>query len=163
MKTSAHIIQYPVAPLPQHTSADRVLVGGCFDVLHYGHLRFLQDAKEQGSVLVVAVESDQFIRERKHREPVHTQQQRAELLAELRCVDIVLLLPFLKTDEDYYALTKYVTPQTIAITDGDNQLHNKKKHADRIGARISVVTPVVSSFSTTNILKVENKDWMNIE
>ena len=54
-----------------------VLVGGCFDILHFGHLMFLKNAKEEGKVLVVLLESDEFIKKFKHREPVHKQNERA--------------------------------------------------------------------------------------
>lgn len=49
-----------------------VLVGGCFDLLHYGHFTFLKNAKKEGDVLVVALESDEFILNQKKRKPVHT-------------------------------------------------------------------------------------------
>ena len=85
----------------QGDKLDVVLVGGCFDILHIGHIRFLKAARKQGDSLVVALESDEFIRLQKRREPFHTQAERAEILAALRSVDTVILLPLLSTDEDY--------------------------------------------------------------
>lgn len=130
-----------------------VLVGGCFDVLHYGHLQFLKAAKKEGDLLVVALESDEFIKKVKRRAPIHNQHERAELLAALEIVDYVLLLPFLKTDEEYQSLVKSIVPDVIAITEGDSQSENKKKHADKIGAKVVVVTPLISKHSTTKILQ----------
>ena len=78
-----------------------VLVGGCFDVLHYGHVQFLESAKSRGDLLVVALEPDEFIAKRKKRKPVHTQAERAAILSALRSVDVVLLLPFFTTDMEY--------------------------------------------------------------
>ena len=68
-----------------------VLVGGCFDILHYGHLRFLSQAKEKGEMLIVALESDTFIRKIKNKKPIHTQEQRAEILAHLNLVDMIIV------------------------------------------------------------------------
>ncbi len=56
-----------------------VLVGGCFDVLHYGHLEFLHEAKKQGKYLIVALEPDETIIKYKKRKPIHNQLQRAKI------------------------------------------------------------------------------------
>ena len=69
-----------------------VLVGGCFDILHYGHVRFLSQAKAKGEVLMVALESDEFIRRIKKKKPIHTQEQRAEILAHLDLVDMIIFI-----------------------------------------------------------------------
>ncbi|MBI3343244.1 adenylyltransferase/cytidyltransferase family protein, partial [Candidatus Gottesmanbacteria bacterium] len=59
----------------------KILVGGCFDLLHYGHIRFLEEAKKLGDHLVVALESDENVRRMKGEgRPIHTQAQRKEML-----------------------------------------------------------------------------------
>ena len=68
----------------------RVLVGGCFDILHFGHATFLQKAREAGDVLIILLESDEFIVQIKKKKPVHIQQQRAEILSALGYVDYVV-------------------------------------------------------------------------
>lgn len=133
-----------------------ILVGGCYDLLHYGHFSFLKAAKNEGDILVVALESDEFITKRKKRNPVHTQQQRAEILSGLEFVDIVLKLPFMKSDEDYRRLVEDVKPAIIAVTEGDSQLDNKKSQAAAIGAELKVVSPMVHSFSTSSIIEYAN-------
>ena len=50
-----------------------VLVGGCFDLLHYGHIEFLKNAKKQGEYLIVALEPDEAIVNYKKRQPIHNQ------------------------------------------------------------------------------------------
>jgi len=93
----------------------KVLVGGCFDLIHLGHVRFLKAAKNQGDILIVALESDEFIRKRKKREPFHNQLERAEILSSLKMVDLVILLPFFNSYNDYLKLVKVVKPDIIAI------------------------------------------------
>jgi rfaE bifunctional protein nucleotidyltransferase chain/domain len=69
-----------------------VFTNGCFDLLHVGHVRYLQEAKEQGDVLFVGLNDDDSTRLVKGPgRPYVTQQDRAELLAALRCVDYVVL------------------------------------------------------------------------
>lgn len=65
---------------------------GCFELLHVGHLRSLQDARRHGDCLIVAVNSDASVRRYKGREqPIVPEQERAEILAGLACVDYVYI------------------------------------------------------------------------
>lgn len=86
-----------LAPLLQEAkAAGKVVVttNGCFDVLHLGHLRYLQAARALGDLLVVAVNSDSSVRRLKgqHR-PLVPESERAEMLAGLECVDYVVIFP----------------------------------------------------------------------
>ncbi len=70
-----------------------VTVNGAFDLLHAGHLDFLEEAKQQGEVLFVGINSDASVREGKGRgRPVFPEWQRAALLAALSCVDYVVII-----------------------------------------------------------------------
>ncbi len=129
-----------------------VLVGGCFDVIHYGHLQFLKKAKNEGDFLIVALESDMFIKKKKKRTPFHNQRQRAQILSSFSMVDLVVLLPFFENNEDYFNLVKIIKPKVIAITKGDLQIKNKKDQAEKVGAVLKVVTPLLKNFSTTKII-----------
>lgn len=128
-----------------------VLVGGCFDILHYGHLQFLQKARQIGDYLVVALEPDTRIKQYKKRPPTHTQDERSHNLLALRCVDHVIALPFLQGFDDYLELVKNINPHIIAITHGDPQLGNKQKHANAVGAQLIVVTDRIEPFSSSTI------------
>lgn len=130
-----------------------VLVGGCFDVLHYGHIQFLKKAKQEGDILIVALESDEFIFKRKKRKPFHSQAKRTEILKSLRMVDEVVELPFLYSDEEYMDFVKKIKPSVIAITKGDRQLANKKKQASVVGGLVKIVTPLLKNFSTTSVIR----------
>lgn len=67
-----------------------VFTNGCFDLLHVGHVRYLQEARALGDYLVVALNTDASVRKLKGPErPVQTQDDRAEILAALECIDAV--------------------------------------------------------------------------
>lgn len=130
-----------------------VLVGGCFDLLHFGHFIFLKNAKAAGDYLIVALESDEFIKRQKKKNPIHNQRQRAQILKALNFVNKVILLPFLKTDDDYFEIIEKIKPNIIAVTENDPLINNKTKQAKKIGATLKIVTPLIKGFSTSKITK----------
>lgn len=130
-----------------------VLVGGCFDLLHYGHYSFLKNAKEIGDCLIVVLESDEFIVKQKMRKPVHSQSERAEILAGLRIVDWVITIPYFSSDKDYEDLVKKIHPDIIAVTRNDPQIENKKRQAALINGKLKVVIPLLRGFSTQKIIQ----------
>ncbi|HLD26343.1 MAG TPA: adenylyltransferase/cytidyltransferase family protein [Patescibacteria group bacterium] len=130
----------------------RVLVGGCFDLLHVGHVRFLRSSKKRGDNLIIALESDDFIRMKKKREPVYPQRERAEILAELSCVNSIILLPFFQSDKEYMSLVKTICPAVIAVTHDDPYLTHKKEQAVAVGGEVIVVLNRISLHSTNVVL-----------
>ncbi len=67
-----------------------VFTNGCFDLLHVGHVRYLTAARKQGDLLVVGLNSDKSVRSIKgEKRPILPQEQRAEVLAGMECVDYV--------------------------------------------------------------------------
>lgn len=128
----------------------RILVGGCFDLLHYGHVRFLEEARALGDILIVAIESDEFIIKSKKRKPIHIQTERAHNLAALMVVDYIITLPYLVTDQKYRQLVADIHPSTIAVTVGDPQIQNKKAHGQLIGATV-VSLPHYKKFASSHI------------
>lgn len=78
-----------------------VITFGTFDVLHVGHLRILHRAREFGNRLVVGVSSDALNFSKKGRYPVFDQDERCELVADLRCVDAVFVEESLELKRDY--------------------------------------------------------------
>jgi D-beta-D-heptose 7-phosphate kinase/D-beta-D-heptose 1-phosphate adenosyltransferase len=85
-----------------HATGGRVVfTNGVFDLLHPGHVRYLADARALGDALIVAINSDRSVRANKgSSRPINPQDERAELIAALRCVDAVTVF-----DED--------TPQAV--------------------------------------------------
>ena len=92
-----------------------VFTNGCFDLLHVGHVRYLEQAKQLGDLLFVGLNSDESVKRLKGPlRPIQNQDDRAEILAALRCVDFVSVF-----DEDTpYQLIKKVRPQ-ILVKGGD--------------------------------------------
>lgn len=72
-----------------------VFTNGCFDILHIGHVRYLQKARSLGDCLIVGINSDASLRRHKGREPVFPEDDRADILRALVCVDKVAIF-----DED---------------------------------------------------------------
>lgn len=132
----------------------KVLVGGCFDLLHYGHVRFLEEAKKLGDWLVVALESDENVRRMKGEgRPIHTQEQRKTMLEALTCVDEVIALPPMKSHQEYFDLVTRVYPQVIAITEGDPLENNKRDQATKVGAQL-IIIPKIPTPSTSQLAKL---------
>lgn len=91
-----------------------VLTSGSFDLIHLGHVKYLARAKEFGDVLVVGVDSDAKIRRRKGEDrPMVPQQERLELLAHQRPVDLIYLKD---EDEPRWGLIKAVEPDVLVLT-----------------------------------------------
>lgn len=71
-----------------------VFTNGCFDILHIGHVRYLQDARALGDLLIVGLNSDESVKRLKGPErPVVNELDRAEILAALECVDYLSIFP----------------------------------------------------------------------
>lgn len=132
----------------------KVLVGGCFDLLHYGHIAFLKEAKTHGDYLIVALESDENVKRLKNENrPIHTQAQRKEMLKALKVVDEVIELPPMTSDEEYVNFVKKLAPQVIALTQGDPIVEKKKQQAALVGAEL-VVIPKIHTPSTSQLAKL---------
>lgn len=132
-----------------------VLAGGCFDLLHIGHITFLEKAKELGDILVVILESDESIAASKGRNrPINTQKDRAKILAALSAVDIVIPLKSRISDREYDALVFAIKPAIIATTAGENNRHHKVRQAKKINAQVIDVIMPISDKSTTKLVKL---------
>jgi rfaE bifunctional protein nucleotidyltransferase chain/domain len=131
-----------------------VLVGGCFDLLHYGHISFLKNAKKLGDHLIVLLESDENVRRLKgENRPFHTQSERKEMLLSLSSVDEVLELPPIVGYQSYFDQIQKIHPSIIAVTEGDPKLQAKEKQAEMAGARV-VVIPKIHTPSTSQLAKL---------
>lgn len=130
-----------------------MLVGGCFDVLHPGHVIFLEKAKKAGDKLVVLLESDEKVRQLKgSNRPVHNQKERARVLSALKSVDQVILLPEIKDDHAYDEIILKIRPDIIAITKGYSNFVYHQRAAKVAGAKLRSVTQMVGNYSTSRIL-----------
>lgn len=97
------------------TKKNIVFTNGCFDLLHVGHVRYLQEARRQGDLLVVGVNSDASTRRLKGpTRPVQNENDRAEILAALACVDFSIIFE----EDTPLELIKKVIPHTL-VKGGD--------------------------------------------
>lgn len=97
-----------------------VLAGGVFDIIHPGHIHTLNAAKKLGDVLVVVVATDNTAVKMKKRKPIHTQEQRQELVNSLIMVDLCLI----GQEDNIFKTVNHVKPQIIAL--GYDQAHQEK-------------------------------------
>jgi FAD synthetase len=135
-----------------------VLAGGCFDILHIGHVRFLSEAKKMGDYLVVLLESDQKVRKLNGKNrPIFDQEVRAEMLSTLACVDLVVLLPMMEYDGDYLSLVMKIKPNIIAVTENDARIEKKRHQAETVGGELRVI-PSVKTLSTSALAKIIGVD-----
>ena len=128
-----------------------VTTNGCFDVLHLGHLRYLQAARQLGDLLVVAVNSDSSVRQLKgENRPLVPEAERAEMLAGLGCVDYVVIFPEL-TPIDLLSELK----PNIHVKGGDYKLEQliERDVVEANGGKV-VVGLNVPGKSTTNLIQV---------
>lgn len=132
-----------------------VLVGGCFDILHIGHITFLEKAKSAGDILIVMLESDEQIKKYKgDNRPFNTQEDRARILASLSMVDVVLLLQPMADNKAYDDLVSLIKPAIIATTEGDPEISHKKRQATATGANLITVTSQVKDQSTSRLARL---------
>lgn len=135
-----------------------VLVGGAFDILHLGHITFLENSKNIGDVLIVLLESDQKIKKIKGSDrPINPQNERARIISSLKTVDYVIKLPFFKSDKEYDQLIQRIHPTIIAATEGDMHIHHKKRQAKLMGVNLKIVTPKIPYRSTSRLITASSK------
>jgi len=144
--------------LPRGGKRRIVLTGGCFDILHIGHVRFLSEARKMGDYLMLLLESDENVKKLKGKnKPVFTQKERAEVLSSLRIVDLIVLLPVMENDNDYLNLVTKIKPDVIAVTEGDPLVDKKRLQAKKVRAKLKII-PVTKTFSTSKLAKILGVD-----
>ena len=133
-------------------------MGGCFDILHIGHVRFLSEAKRMGDYLVVLLEGDQKLKKLKGgKRPIFIQKERAEMLSALGSVDLIVLLRTMETDRSYLNLIKRIKPAVIAVTENDPLIEKKRRQSEEVGSELRIIplTKTVSTSKLATILGVE--------
>ena len=114
-----------------------VFANGCFDTLHAGHVRYLQGARQEGTVLVVGVNADSSLRDLKGPgRPILDENARAQLVAALRAVDYVVIF----SEPNVEALLEELRPRVHAKgTDYTAENVPERATADRLGIRVAIV------------------------
>ena len=136
----------------KHHGKRIVLIGGIFDLIHRGHVEFLERARKEGDSLIVLLESDAKTREVKGKSrPINPQKDRAYVLSRFIMIDYIILLPYFKKDQDYERLVNTVQPDIIAVTKADSLMELKRKYARKVGGKLIEVIARLKDYSTTTI------------
>ena len=139
------------AAAARHRGQRIVATNGCFDLLHYGHVNYLQRARKLGDLLVVGLNSDASARQLKGRgRPLVRQRHRAAVLAALACVDAVVIFNERRANRflaavrpDIYVKAGDYTAKTLDA--------GERAVLAGLGARIRIL-PFVRGFSTTGLI-----------
>jgi FAD synthetase len=114
----------------------RVMATGVFDIIHLGHLHYLEESKKLGDELVVVVATDNTVRRRKH-EPVTPAKMRLELVASLKPVDMAVLG---KEGGDIFEIVRELKPDIITIGyDQPFEEQTLEKELEKRGLKVKVV------------------------
>jgi rfaE bifunctional protein nucleotidyltransferase chain/domain len=131
-----------------------VFTNGCFDILHVGHVRYLEAARKIGDVLVLALNSDASVRSIKgEKRPLIPEQERAVVVAALESVDYVTVF----SEPTPLALIEYLQPDVL-VKGGDwaaDQVVGREAVA-AWGGQV-VIIPAIQGASTTNIVEKINR------
>jgi len=136
--------------IAQQNGETIVMTNGCFDILHAGHLQYLQQAKQLGDRLIVAVNTDESIKQLKgNTRPINKLKQRMEMLSGLKCVDWVI--PF--SEETPERLICKILPD-ILVKGGDYEVSQIAGHQCVLnkGGQVKILD-FLAGFSTTQLIE----------
>lgn len=125
-----------------------VLTQGSFDLVHIGHARYCDMARDYGDVLIVGVDSDEKVRQRKGpNRPIVPEDERMEMLTHLRSVDYVVLK---EAGEAKFNLIKLIKPDVLIAT---AQTYDEKtiKELEKICGKVVVLEPMATTSTTAKI------------
>jgi len=131
-----------------------VFANGCFDMLHVGHVRYLQGAKDLGGILIVAINSDESVRRIKgDGRPLMPEDERAEIVAALACVDFVTVF----SDPTVNNLLLTIKPDVQAKgTDYTVDTVPERETVRSYGGRVAIVGDP-KDHSTTELIEKRNR------
>jgi len=140
-----------------HSCGVIVLTNGCFDILHAGHVTYLEQARNLGDNLIVGLNSDKSVKELKGPErPYNTEENRAIVLAGLECVDRVVVFD----DSSVEYLIHRIKPQ-IYVKGGaytiDTIPQNERRAVEEYGGKIVFANHLTGLSSTSIIEKIKNR------
>ncbi len=127
-----------------------VTTNGVFDILHIGHIRYLQEAKKQGDVFIMAINTDASVKENKGpKRPLNTENDRAEALAALECVDYVTFF----SEKTPVKILEKIKPD-IHVKGGDYKIEQiiEKETVEKSGGKI-ILIPEIEGYATTSLIK----------
>ena len=132
-----------------NTTEKFIFTCGCFDIIHKGHIKYLEQAKNLGTKLIIALNSDKSVKKLKGEDrPIFNENDRAIHLAAFYFVDFIVIFDDDRPDD----LLDYLKP-SIHVKGGDYKIEQipERKVVYNYGGEV-VVLPVESGYSTTNII-----------
>ncbi len=135
----------------RYTGKQLVFTNGCFDLLHVGHVRYLDQARQLGDFLVIGLNSDHSVKSlgKGAGRPIMNEQERAEVLAALACVDFVTIFD----EATPLTIIQSLVPQVL-VKGGDwlpEQIIGREIVENHGGTVVSI--PLVPNISTTHIVE----------
>lgn len=132
-----------------------VLGTGCFDIIHWGHVHFLENSAKQGDILVVGINSDSSIKLIKGKDrPIMNEDQRARLLVALRVVDYLFVYDD-TTAKDYILSLK---PDVFAMGEGSVDAYPDEREAtEQVGAKLHIIKRKPAPSTTSIISTIQKK------
>ena len=132
-----------------------IFTNGCFDILHAGHVKYLEVAKSYGDILILGLNADSSVKKLKGpTRPINTQNDRAYILASLESVDYVVIFD----EETPYELIKKIQPH-ILVKGGDYE--GKKVIGSDIAQEVRLVQFVDGKSTTKIIQRIQNNETNN--
>lgn len=124
-----------------------VFTNGCFDIIHRGHVEYLQKAKELGDLLILGLNSDLSVKRLKgENRPINKEKDRAIVLAALECIDYITIFE----EDTPLELIKIVKPDILA-KGGDYKIENI---SGREYAKETILIDFLDGYSTSNIINI---------
>lgn len=127
-----------------------VFTNGCFDIIHYGHVQYLQKAKAKGNILIVGLNSDESVKRLKGKKrPINCQNDRAGILAEFKSVDYIVIF----NEDTPLNLIKNIHPDILVKgADWSNKTIIGADIVKNCGGKVLTI-PYLKNRSTSSILK----------
>ena len=135
-----------------------IFTNGCFDILHVGHVKFLEKAKSLGDVLIVGINNDSSVSRLKGLgRPLINDQERSKIVASLNSVDYVIVF----NEDTPTELISQIKPD-IHVKGGDYEIDNLPERSEvlKYGGKIEIL-PLYEGKSTTNLIKKIRDDFRN--
>jgi len=152
MRSKITDIHHLLNQLKTHRQNQQAIVftNGCFDILHAGHVRYLQAARREGDVLIIGLNSDSSVKSIKGElRPIVSQDQRAEVLAGLWCVDYIIIFD----EPDPGRIIESIKPDVLVK--GSDWEENQIIGSDTVvgaGGKVKRI-PMVPELSTSQIIR----------
>ncbi len=151
-KTNKILSLKQASPLIHEQSAKQTIVftNGCFDLLHVGHIRSLQNAKSHGDVLIVGLNTDASVRRLKgSNRPIMSERERSEVLAALECVDYVILFD----DDNAINIIKTLVPHVYVKAGYTRDKLPEAAILETLGTEVVLLDLIAMPISTTSIIE----------